>query len=126
MPKFHTSPESVSIQLCLDDKHNAFHCAIVRSANGLILAMYPAKWNNNLSPSMKTLRKDFQWQAPKGSVYPILERGPNIEVGSCRRGRPGYRWVPGWVVRYSADRVSMPMRYGEARNLFAESKGAGA
>lgn len=124
MPKFHTSPESVTVQLCLDDNHNAFHCAIVRSGNGLILAMYPAKWNDNRIPSLKTLRKDFQWQTPQGESYPKLERGPNIEVPCCRNRRPGYRWTTGWVVRYSADRVSMPMQYGEARNLFSQSKGA--
>lgn len=123
MPKFYSSPESVAIQLCLDHNHNAFHCAIVRSRNGLILAMYPTAWNNNLCRSLTSIRKDFQWQIPKGVGYPRLERGPNIEVPYCRNRRPGYRWAPGWVVHYSADRVSMPMPYGEARQLFSESKG---
>lgn len=48
--------------------------------------------------------------------YPI-ERGPLIEVGRPRRGRPSYAWVQGWIVRYSATLTSIPMRYREAQAL---------
>lgn len=52
--------------------------------------------------------------------FPKIERGCNIEVPHCRNGRPGYRWVQGWVVRYSKDRVSLPMRLNEARDYLRE------
>ena len=53
--------------------------------------------------------------------YPI-ERGPLIEVGRPRNGRPGYAWVQGWVVRYSATCTSIPLRYNDARNLAKEPR----
>lgn len=56
--------------------------------------------------------------------YPHIERGPDIEVGAPRNGRPGYRWVGGWVVRYSPSRVSTPMRLREARELLHQAQGA--
>lgn len=54
--------------------------------------------------------------------FPRLERGPLIEVSAPRRGRPGYQWVQGWIVRYSESRVSMPMRYNEARGVLRETQ----
>lgn len=56
------------------------------------------------------------------SVYPILKRGADIEVGAPRRGRPGYRWVAGWIVQYSKDRESTPMRLTEARAELRRAK----
>ncbi|QOR55740.1 MAG: hypothetical protein YHS30scaffold667_36 [Phage 65_10] len=52
--------------------------------------------------------------------YPLLERSTDVEVPSPRRGRPSYRWVTGWVVRYSESRVSTPMRYREAQILLRQ------
>lgn len=48
---------------------------------------------------------------------PTLERGPNIEIGAPRNGRPGYRWVQGWIVRWGPSHTTAPMRLNEARDL---------
>lgn len=50
-------------------------------------------------------------------TYPYMMRATcNIEVGAPRNGRPGYRWVQGWVVRYGPDRESIPLRRADAVN----------
>lgn len=54
--------------------------------------------------------------------FPILERGCRIEIPAPRNGRPGYRWVEGWTVRYSETRVSLPMRRNEALEELARAK----
>ncbi len=56
------------------------------------------------------------------SRYPWIERSCMIEIPAPRRGRPGYRWVQGWIVRYSPDRTSMPMRRYEAINAMREAR----
>lgn len=53
-------------------------------------------------------------------AYPALVRGPRIEVGCVRRGRPGYRWVQGWVVKFGPDRESIPVCLQEALYLLSE------
>lgn len=55
-------------------------------------------------------------------TYPILERGPDIEVPRPRNGRPGYAWVSGWVVRYSETRTSAPTTLKDARHLMREAQ----
>lgn len=55
--------------------------------------------------------------------YPRIERAPHqIEIPHVLNGRPGYKWVEGWIVRYSLHRVSTPMRYQEALDLLIEEK----
>lgn len=54
--------------------------------------------------------------------YPRLERGPKIEVPRLCNGRPGYKWVEGWIVKYSETRESVPCTYHEARDLLKEAK----
>jgi hypothetical protein len=52
--------------------------------------------------------------------YPRLERaGHDIEVPAPRRGRPGYRWVTGWVVKREYA-TSIPMRLREAQAYLRE------
>lgn len=54
---------------------------------------------------------------------PRIERAEHsIEVPSPRNGKPGYRFVQGWVVRYSLHRASIPMRYREAQELLREER----
>ena len=50
----------------------------------------------------------------KTETFPRIERAEMIEVGAPRKGRPGYRWVQGWHVRYSDNRATMAMRRAEA------------
>lgn len=57
------------------------------------------------------------------NTYPRLERGPMIEVPSPRNGRPGYRWVDGWIVRFSESRTSTPVTLKEAREWLQAAKG---
>lgn len=54
--------------------------------------------------------------------FPRIERGPMIEVPRPIKGRPSYAWVQGWIVRYSPDRVSMPVRLSEARAMLQEAR----
>ena len=52
---------------------------------------------------------------------PFISRATcDIEVPSPRNGRPGYRWVQGWVVNYAPGRISLPMRRAEALNVLRE------
>ncbi len=55
--------------------------------------------------------------------YPRIERAEHsIEIPSTRNGRPGYRFVQGWIVRYSMHRSSLAMRYREAQGLLREER----
>ncbi len=54
--------------------------------------------------------------------YPRIERGPLIEVPRLCKGRPGYAWVEGWIVKYSETRQSIPYQLAEARALLKETK----
>jgi hypothetical protein len=46
----------------------------------------------------------------------------NVEVGAPRNGRPGYRWVQGWIVRYGPNRESSPMRRRDAIVALREAR----
>lgn len=52
-----------------------------------------------------------------------IERGDLIEIGAPRNGRPGYRWVQGWRIRYSPSRVSQSMRRTEAVSFLRQIRG---
>lgn len=55
--------------------------------------------------------------------FPRIERAQyGIELAHTYKGRPHYRWVQGWIVRYSLHRVSTAMRYREALELLREEK----
>lgn len=55
--------------------------------------------------------------------YPRIERAQHkIEIPSNRNGKPGYRFVQGWIVRYSVHRASLPMQYREAQGLLIEER----
>lgn len=54
------------------------------------------------------------------TTYPRAERACAIEVPRVTRGRPGYRWVQGWRIRYSETRVSEPMRRSEAAQMLRD------
>lgn len=55
--------------------------------------------------------------------FPILERAHyNLEVPCTVKGRPSYRWVEGWIVRYSETRVSLGMPRNEALYELARAK----
>lgn len=54
--------------------------------------------------------------------FPILERACDLEIPCPKNGRPGYRWVQGWIVRYSETRASLPMRRNEALGELARAK----
>lgn len=58
-------------------------------------------------------------------VFPRLERGCSIEVPAPRDGRPGYRWVQGWCVVYSATRRSMETTYADAVGLLEKARAHG-
>lgn len=65
-----------------------------------------------------------QWRL-KAMGYPRLERAPfQIEVGAPRRGRPGYRWVQGWIVKFNPQLESTAMRRNEALSVYQEAKNA--
>jgi hypothetical protein len=50
-------------------------------------------------------------------TYPYMARASyDLEVARPRNGRPGYAWVPAWIVHYSSTRESMAMRLAEARS----------
>lgn len=56
-------------------------------------------------------------------TYPIIERaGFDIEIPHVRNGRPGYKWVTGWVVRFSESHVSLAMAYLVAIGYLAKLK----
>lgn len=55
-----------------------------------------------------------QW---KTIEYPRLERGPLIEIPKLVNGRPSYKWVQGWIVKYSEMRESTPEKYNDAKQL---------
>ncbi len=56
-------------------------------------------------------------------TFPYMMRAAcNVEVGAPRNGRPGYRWVQGWVVRYGPDRESVPMRRRDAVAALREAR----
>lgn len=56
-------------------------------------------------------------------TYPRIERaGFDIEIPHVRNGRPGYKWVTGWVVRFSESRVSLAMAHRAALDYLAELK----
>lgn len=55
--------------------------------------------------------------------WPTLERADcQIEVPYCRNGRPGYRWVQGWIVRYGKDYTSIPTTLADARALLETAR----
>lgn len=58
---------------------------------------------------------------PLAKPFPKLEKGERIEIPAPRNGRPGYRWVQGWIVCYAEHRTSIPMRHKEARNEYARA-----
>jgi len=53
----------------------------------------------------------------KQAKYPRMEKYCDIEIPYCRNGRPGYKWVQGWIIRYSESRISTPVRYHEALDM---------
>ncbi len=56
-------------------------------------------------------------------TYPYMMRATcNVEVGAPRNGRPGYRRVQGWIVRYGPDRESSPMRRRDAIVALREAR----
>jgi hypothetical protein len=73
---------------------------------------------------MKPTIKQSIRTAEHYGAYPMIERGPDIEVPRPRNGRPGYTWVPGWIVRYSETRVSIPVRLNEARQMLRDAQEA--
>lgn len=55
--------------------------------------------------------------------YPYMVRSTSpVEVGSPRNGRPGYRWVQGWIVVFSDTRTSQPERYRDAQDTLRWAK----
>lgn len=56
--------------------------------------------------------------------YPRIVESGRIEVAAPRNGRPGYRWVTGWAIEYSATHRTVPMRLAEARAYLRDLKEA--
>ena len=67
MPKTHTVPNSITVQIVLAAGLHPKHVAVVRR-DGRTLAMYPAELTRNRIPTIHEVQKDFRWQKATSST----------------------------------------------------------
>ena len=67
MPKTHTVPNSITVQIVLAAGLHPKHVAVVRR-DGRTLAMYPAELTSNRIPTIHEVQKDFRWQKATSST----------------------------------------------------------
>lgn len=67
MPKTHTVPNSITVQIVLAAGLHPKHVAVVRR-DGQTLAMYPSELTRNRIPTIHEVQKDFRWQKATSST----------------------------------------------------------
>lgn len=66
MPKTHTVPNSITVQIVLAAGLHPKHVAVVRR-DGQTLAMYPSYLTRNKIPTIREVQSDFRWQKASSS-----------------------------------------------------------
>ena len=67
MPKTHTVPNSITVQIVLAAGLHPKHVAVVRR-DGQTLAMYPSYLTRNKIPTIREVQSDFRWQKATSST----------------------------------------------------------